>query len=64
MTKRKKIQTKIYKWWFPYPFSNIKKGCDHSELTKIIHWWYRFECRSCGKRFKRPPKGDYYTWEK
>ena len=40
------------------------KHCKHDrEFIKISHWWFRFKCRDCGKRFRRLPKGDYYTME-
>ena len=38
----------------------MKQKCKHIRLTKIAHWWFRFEC-DCGKRFRWIPKGDYYT---
>ena len=40
----------------------MKEKCKHNELIKIDHWWFRFKCKDCGKRFRWIPKGDYYTW--
>ena len=45
-------------------FKKMKPKCTHNmEFTKIDHWWFRFECKQCKKRFRWLPKGDYYTWE-
>ena len=40
----------------------MKKKCEHSRLITISHWWFRFKCEDCGKRFRWLPKGDWYTF--
>ena len=35
--------------------------CEHIALKKITHWWFNFKCDSCGKRYRRIPKGDWYV---
>jgi hypothetical protein len=35
--------------------------CKHNEFVKITHWWFNVKCKECNKRFRKLPKGDYYT---
>ena len=32
----------------------------HGLLKKINHWYYNLQCQYCKKKYRKPPKGDYY----
>lgn len=41
----------------------MKSKCRHNFMTKISHWWFRFECDHCHKRFRWISKFTYVAFD-
>ena len=42
-------------------FPRWGEPCSHAWLKKVKHWFYKYQCKECGKRLTYKPTNDF--WE-